>query len=150
MKKFCLVLAVLTIFALLVTGCTKKENNEDAAAAVEFNYRTAEEVKGNIENNDDIILLDIQPEEGWNEHHIKGAMATHAFPVETDEDKAKLDAVMSDLEASENPIVIVCPRGGKGAERTYAYLLEKGIKEERLFILEKGQEGWPYDELLEK
>lgn len=147
MKKFSLVIVVLTILTLVVTGCGKKEADGDAAT---FNYRTAEEVKENIENDDDIILLDIQPEEAWEEHHIKGAIPTHAFPVETDEDKAKFDGVMADLEASEDPIIIVCPRGKKGAERTYGYLLEKGIKEDRVFILENGQEGWPYDELLEK
>jgi len=148
MKRFSLVLVVLTVFALLLTGCTKNEDKKEGSA--EFNYRTAEEVKANIENNDDIILLDIQPEDAWNEHHIQGAIPTHAYPVETEEDKAKFDGVMSDLESSEAPIIIVCPGGKKGAERTYKYLLEKGIKEDRLFILENGQNGWPYDELLEK
>lgn len=147
MKKFSLAIVVLTILTLVVAGCGKKEAGGEEIA---FNYRTAEEVKKNIENDDDIILLDIQPEEAWEEHHIKGAIPTHAFPVETDEDKAKFDGVMSDLEASDAPIIIVCPRGKKGAERTYGYLLEQGIKEDRLFILENGQEGWPYDELLEK
>ncbi|WP_077369327.1 rhodanese-like domain-containing protein [Anaerosalibacter sp. Marseille-P3206] len=148
MKRFSLVLVVLTVFALLLTGCTKNEATEEGNA--EFNYRTAEEVKANIENNDDIILLDIQPEDAWEEHHIQGAIPTHAYPVETDEDKAKFDGVMSDLESSEDPIIIICPGGKKGAERTYNYLIEKGIKEDRLFILENGQGGWPYDELLEK
>lgn len=146
LKAASLLVLFFAIITLGITGCGKQAEGEEKA----FNYRTAEAVKANIENSDDILLVDIQPEEGWNEHHIKGAIATHAYPVDTDEDKAKLDAILPTLEGSESAIIIVCPKGGGGAEKTYKYLLEKGIKEERLFILEKGQAGWPYEDLLEK
>ncbi len=146
MKKFTVAVIALLTLTLLMTGCGKKEGD---GVAGEFKYHTAEEIKDFIEKDEDIILLDIQPEEDWDKHHIKGAIATYAFPADDDEGKAKLDEVLPTLEESEDKIIIICPRGGGGAENTHKYLVEKGIKEDRLYILEKGQEGWPYDELLE-
>lgn len=39
---------------------------------------------------------------------------------------------------------------GAGAENAYSYLKEQGVPEKRMRILEKGQNGWPYPEMLEK
>jgi thiosulfate/3-mercaptopyruvate sulfurtransferase len=47
-------------------------------------------------------------------------------------------------------VVIVCPRGGGGAKRAYDHLAGQGVTGGRLFILEQGQQGWPYPELLEQ
>ena len=96
-----------------------------------------------------MILLDIQVEEEWEAHHIKGAIPTHAYPVKTDEEKAKLDVVIDDLQGDQ-PIIVICPGGGGAATRTIEYLETKGIAPERLFILENGQSKWPYEDLLEK
>ncbi|NIP26153.1 MAG: rhodanese-like domain-containing protein, partial [Phycisphaerae bacterium] len=41
-------------------------------------------------------------------------------------------------------VVIVCPRGGGGAKRTYDYFKAKGVAEARLTILAGGQKDWPY------
>lgn len=127
---------------------TSTETKEEAE--VSYQYYSAEEVKSMVEKKEDMILLDIQVEEEFNEHHIEGAVATYAYPVKTDEDRAKLDAVLPDLESSKAPIVVICPGGAGGATRTIDYLTTKGIDPARLFILEKGQGGWPYDELLAK
>ena len=115
-----------------------------------YKYYTQDQVKHNIENEVPFVLLDIQVEDEFNLHHIKGVTASYAFPVKTDDDKSKLDALLPNLEASNNNIVIVCPRGGGGAERTVNYLLEKGIDDNRLFILENGQAGWTHEDLLGK
>lgn len=141
-------LALLLVAAVLVAGCGGAGSSSTETKA-EYRYITAAEVKEKLENREEMVLLDIQVEEEWQEHHIAGSLPTHAYPVQSEEDKAKLDAVLSQLEG-DCPIVIVCPRGGGGAERTYNYLKEKGIAEERLFILEKGMAGWPYEELTEK
>lgn len=141
MKKILLIFVAMLSLMLVATGCS---NNGDT----EYNYYTAEQTKEAIENGDEIILLDIQVEEEWEAHHIKGAIPTHAYPVKEDEDKAKLDAVLSQLEG-EQPIIIVCPSGAGGATRTIDYLKTKGIDEDRLFILKGGQSSWPYAELLE-
>jgi len=145
MKRITSIFILVLALALVVTGCT---SNTNTPAENTYNYYTAEQTKKAIENNEDIILLDIQVEEEWNAHHIKGAIPTHAYPVKTDEDKAKLDEVLPHLEG-EQPIIVICPSGAGGAQRTIDYLGTKGIDSDRLFILENGQGQWPYDELLE-
>ncbi|WP_425446882.1 rhodanese-like domain-containing protein [Dethiothermospora halolimnae] len=143
MKKVLSVILILLSVSLVFAGCSKETGQKEG-----FNYYTQEELKEAIESNEDILIVDIQVEEDFDKHHIKGAIETNAYPVKEDTDKAKLDNIMKDLEASDNPIIIVCPRGGGGAERTYNYLKEKDISEDRLYILENGQAGWSYDELL--
>jgi len=44
--------------------------------------------------------------------------------------------------------VIVCPAGGGGARNTYDFLKSQGVPESRMRILEKGQKGWPYAEMV--
>lgn len=161
MKKILSLTAVAFLsLSVLFAGCSKKEevktttSTSNSSSANEekngFKYYTAEQTKKAIEDKKDLILLDIQVEKEYKEHHIKGVIPTHAYPVKTDEDKAKLEKVLPDLKKSKSPIVIVCPGGAGGAERTYGYLTEKGIEKDRLYILEKGQKGWSFPELLEK
>lgn len=158
MKKKFLAGVLMIMLATSMVGCGAKatENNvaQNTDAQVQeqertYQYYTAEQVKTAIENKDDIILVDIQVEDQWNEHHIKGAISTKAYPVKTDEEKAKVDAILAKLEG-DNPIIIVCPGGKGGAQNTVKRLEEKEIAPERLFILQNGQGGWPYEELLEK
>jgi len=114
-----------------------------------YEYITAEEVKGKLEKNEPMHLVDIQVEEDFNKHYLPGAIATYAYPVKSQEEKAKLDAIMDILQADDAPVVVVCPRGGGGAKRCYDHLKDKGIAEERLLILEKGQDGWPFEEFVQ-
>ena len=146
MKRLFAIIMAISLSMLVFTGCSG--GNDEAKK--DYQYYTAEEVKDSIEKNEDIILLDIQVKEEWDKHHIKGAIETNAYPVKTDEEKAKLDPVLPTIEGNGDPVVIVCPGGAGGAERTHAYLVEKGIDKDRLFILKDGQSKWPYDELLEK
>ncbi|AUM95639.1 TPA: rhodanese-like domain-containing protein [Clostridium botulinum] len=161
-KIVALLLSVVALFSFIFAGCsqntatnadkkeeTKQEDKKDEAAK-KFNYIKADELKSKIEKKEKIIILDIQVKDEFDKHHIKGAIETNAYPVKTDEDKAKLDKVMDKLTSSEDPIAIICPKGKGGAEKTYNYLKEKGIKEDRLLILEKGQAGWTHEDLLEK
>ena len=123
-----------------------------AVAAEEgtYNYLTAEALKVKIESREALTLLDIQVEPEFGEHHIPGALATYAYPVKSDDERGRLDTLLPQLQANGDPVVIVCPRGAGGAKRAYDHLLVRGIAPERLVILEKGQEGWPYPELTEK
>ena len=115
-----------------------------------YNYIAPDELKTRIESEAPMTILDIQVKEEFSQHHIKGALPTYAYPVKTAEEKARIDEAYAELAALSDPVIIVCPRGGGGALRTYDHLLDKGIPADRLFILEKGQGGWPYEELLEK
>lgn len=115
-----------------------------------FNYFTAEQLKKSIENQSPIYIIDIQVEEEFIGGHIDGVIATYAFPVKSKEEKAKLASATELVKNSTKKIIIVCPRGGGGAERTVEYLIENGINTDRIFILENGQSGWPYEDLLSK
>lgn len=115
-----------------------------------FNYMAANKVREKIETGQKMIILDIQVAEEFNRHHLRGAVATYAYPVKSDEDRAKLDEMFSQISSNGDPVVIVCPRGKGGAKRTYKYLSSRGISEERLYILENGQAGWPYSWLLDE
>lgn len=120
------------------------------AKDVTYNYISPEELKTRIHSGASQCILDIQVQDEFNEHHIQGAVPTYAYPVKTGEEKARIDLEVARLGQDEDPIIIVCPRGGGGARRTYDYLLEKGVDSDRLYILENGQSGWPYEDLLDK
>jgi len=115
-----------------------------------YQYISPAETKNKLLQQQPLTFVDIQVEKEFNQHHLPGALATYAYPVKSDEDQAKLDAVLPQLQSSTVPVVIVCPRGGGGAKRAYDHLQQQGISSDRLFILEKGQQGWPYPEQLAK
>ena len=66
-------------------------------------------------------------------------------PVDTPELEQLLVDAAADLKALDAPIVIVCKTGNKGAKRAISVLIDEGVSADRLFILEGGGEGWPYD-----
>lgn len=120
-----------------------------SVSAFAYQYITAAEVKQHIAARTPMALVDIQVEDEFNQHHIIGAQATYAYPVKTAADRAKMTPVITPLLSNNDLAVVVCPRGGGGAKRAYDLLLKSGVAEERVYILKKGQAGWPYPELLD-
>lgn len=120
-----------------------------ADISVHYNYISAVALEARLTAKESIHLVDIQVEEEFAKHHITGATATYAYPVKTEADKSKLQAVLTKLKADNAPVVVICPRGAGGATRTYDYLLAQGVAANRLLILEKGQEGWACPALTE-
>jgi rhodanese-related sulfurtransferase len=118
--------------------------------ASQYNMIKPEELKNWLTSGKKVILVDIQPHEDFVKGHIKGAIETNAFPASKDEEKKRLDKVLPIIQKSNDPVVILCPRGRTGAKNSYDYLKSKGVPENRLYILEGGMAGWPYPELLEK
>ncbi len=118
-----------------------------SAAASDYNYISPETLKSNIENGSEMIIVDIQLEDEFTTHHIKGSLPTYAYPAKSQSDTQKLDLVIRKHKETDEPLVIVCPRGAGGAKRSYDYLKEKGIDEDKLLILEEGMDGWPFPEL---
>jgi rhodanese-related sulfurtransferase len=115
-----------------------------------YSYISATDLETRLTTNQPTNIVDIQVEKEFAQHHIKGAIPTFAYPVKSDTDRVKLDAVLERLKTSDVPVVVVCPRGAGGATRTYDYLLQQGISSERLVILENGQGGWTSAPLTEK
>ncbi|QJT09706.1 rhodanese-like domain-containing protein [Oceanidesulfovibrio marinus] len=120
-----------------------------AASAGDFKYMTPDQVKEMIDSKTPMHIVDIQVEEEFDDHHLADAMATYSYPVKSQEDTDKIDVIIDELKADTTPVVVVCPRGKGGAERCYNYLAKQGVEEERIFILEGGQGGWPFDDYVE-
>ena len=112
-----------------------------------YNYVAPDQFKQWLEKGKDMSIVDIQVPDEFQQHHFKGSLETNSYPVKSADDKQKLDAVLPKLAATQNDVVVICPRGGGGAKNTYDYLKENGVSEKRLYILEEGMQGWPYKEL---
>ena len=135
MKRLALIIATL----VLVTGT--------AVQAADYRYVKPEVFRSWIENGKKTIIVDIQVPAQFAKRHIKNSIGTGAYPVKSEEEKKRLDAVLEKIKSSREDVVIVCPRGGGGAKNTYDYLKGKAVEEGRLNMLEKGREGWPYPEM---
>lgn len=110
----------------------------------EFNYMSQQSLHQAVEAGADVAIVDIQAQEEFNAHHIKGAIKTTAYPVKSAEDKAKLIPAITELKKNNRNIVVICPRGKGGAERTVNSFVKQGVPSYRLFILTEGQDGWSY------
>jgi len=117
--------------------------------AESYNYISAEQMKTKITSGNDMIIVDIQEEKDFNQHHLPGSIATYAYPVKTDSERASIDKAVSKYKESGQQVVIVCPRGQGGAKRCYDYMKSQNVPEEKLTILENGMGGWPYKDLVE-
>ncbi len=115
-----------------------------------YNYLKPEEFKKWLETGKKVIIVDIQPHDEYVKHHFKGSIETNAFPANNDVLRKRIDKALPIINQSNDPVVIICPRGRSGARNTYDYLKSKGVPESRLYILEGGMSGWPYPEFIEK
>ena len=118
-----------------------------SALAADYRYVRQDTFKQWLESGKKMVLVDIQPPADFAKRHFKGALETGAYPAKSDEEKKRLDLVLDRINTSQDDVVIVCPRGGGGAKNTWDYLSAKGVAVSRIYILEKGSEGWPYPEL---
>lgn len=131
-------IAVLMVCVLAVAA---------VAVAADYRYVKQDVFKGWLESGRKMVIVDIQVPAEFEKRHFKGAVETGAYPAKTDEEKKRLDKTLERINASKDDIVIVCPRGGGGAKNSFDYLKSKGVEESRMYILEKGAEGWPYPEM---
>lgn len=131
---------IIAVALLLLCSAT-------VSMAAEYNYVAPDQFKQWMEKGKDMSIVDIQVPAEFQQHHFKGSLETNSYPVKSAADKQKLDAALPKLSATQNDVVVICPRGGGGAKNTYDYLKEKGIDEKRIYILKEGMQGWPYKEL---
>lgn len=113
-------------------------------------YIKPDELKQNLEQKKPVVIVDIQTAEEFAKHHLDSSLETNAYPVKSNEEQKRLDTTLATINSSTAPVVIICPRGKGGAINSYEYLKTQGVPEERLFILEGGMSGWPYQELLKQ
>jgi len=132
---------------LLATCALVSLFTSSVASAAGYNYLEADDFKKWLESGREMTIVDIQPHTEFVQHHFKGAVETNAFPAQSAEERARLDKALPLVAETSGDVVVVCPRGGKGAKGAYDYLKEKGVKEERLQILEDGMQGWPHKEM---
>lgn len=154
MKKLSLALAAIMLLSI-ISGCSMlpqsapvEEESLPEEETPAYGYYTAEELKAKLEAGEELVIVDIQPEEYYEQAHLPGALSTCAYPADTDELRSRLDAAMDTITATAAPVVIVGMGGKTGAENTAEYYSAKGVPADRLFILEGGSVSWPYDELL--
>ena len=153
MKKLSLALAAIMLLSI-VSGCSMLPQSapvEEETAPEEipaYGYIAAEELKTKLEAGEELVLVDIQPEEYYEQAHLPGSLSTGAYPADTDELRSMLDAAIDSINATTAPVIIIGMGGKTGAENAAEYYALKGVPADRLFILEGGSVSWPYDELL--
>lgn len=147
MVKKGLGLVCMVIVLIGLGACGNKMENDRAEEAIDWQYITAEDTKAAIEDKKAHQIIDIQPEKDFTKGHLPESISVPAYPVDTPELEKLVTDAGSEFSDGNDPIYVVCPGGGSGAKRTVSIMQEKGIAPERLFIIEKGAKGWPYDEL---
>lgn len=146
-----LLLIALAMVAIVLTGCSKDEAKEGgkkdrAEADIDWQMIAPEKMKDVLETDDaaDYQIIDIQPEADYKKGHLPNSISVPAYPVDT-EDLEKLVVDNADqFKEGDKPIYVVCPGGGGGAKRTISLLIDEGIDESRLYIVENGAKKWPY------
>ena len=114
-----------------------------------YNYISPEQMKANMLSGTEQLIVDIQVEDAFAKHHLKGSVATFSYPVKAAAERAQIDDAIEMYKETNQPVVVVCPRGKGGAKRCYDYMASQNVPREKLFILEKGMDAWPYQELVE-
>ena len=82
---------ILSFVAVLIfIGCGGKVEKK-----AEYNYISAEKTAELIkEDASKVVLIDIQEKGDFAEEHLKGAISTYAYPVKTDEERARLIIIL--------------------------------------------------------
>lgn len=88
------------------------------AVAGSYNYVEPDEFRQWLGKGKDVTVVDIQVADDYSKHHFYPSLETNAYPVKTADDKSKLDKIMPLISADRKDVVIVCPRGGGGAQNT--------------------------------
>lgn len=109
--------------------------------SIDWQYIEADALVEKLENAEPMIILDIRPDDAYGKGHIPGAYHVPVFPVDTTEAEDELREAAKNL-GGDDPIIVVCRSGNKGAKRTISVLQEEGIAADRLFILTGGGDGW--------
>ncbi len=134
-KKAGAILAAI-LLGLGLTAC--------AGGSYDYQYYTAQELNDAMKSGASLLLLDVQPADQYELHHIPGAVFTDAFPGDTPESQAILKTYLKDVKQFDGDVVLICPMGKMGSVNAFDYFAAHGVDPHKLYILEGGQNGWPY------
>ena len=123
------------------TDASAEATADRADADIDWQYMTADELVEKLEAGDPVVVLDIRTDDMYDAGHIPGAYHVPCFPVDTAEEEDMLREAAPNLDG-DDPVVVVCKSGNKGAKRTISVLQEEGVAADRLFILEGGGDAW--------
>lgn len=154
MRKLLSLTMCLLLSVSVLAGCTQATPASGGSAApaadraeadISWQYKTADETKAMLDAQESVIILDSRPDDMYTKGHIPGAYHVPSYPMDTPELEQVLKDAVPNLQG-DDPIVIVCKSGNKGAKRAISFLQDQGIAPERLFILEGGGDGWKIPE----
>ena len=137
MKKNILSASLFLLLAAVVAQASGVVNYIDSADFMKY-----------LKEKKSVYMVDIQKKNDYLRHHFYGALPTYAYPVRSGHDRAALAAVVAELKKTDDPVVIIGPRGRRASQRAYSFLLQQGIDSRRLSVLRKGIRGWPRPEIL--
>jgi rhodanese-related sulfurtransferase len=132
---------VFWVVFLLITGAA-------TLATSSVSYIDRDRFMQYLEEKRPVCMVDIQEKNDYLRHHFYGALSTNAYPVKSEQDKIRLESIITEVKKTNNPVVIIGPRGTYASERAYTFLVAQGIASQRLAILKKGIHGWPDPGLL--
>ena len=99
-------------------------------------------------SQDKALIVDVQTYDGYLKMHFPGSVTTHAYPVVTEAQKQRVEAIIPTLKKTKKPIVLVCFGGITGAPNARNVLVSKGIPNKQLFVLQGGSLGFPWKNML--
>ena len=137
MKNNVLFASVFLLLAAVTARASGVVNYIDSASFMKY-----------LKEKKQVYMVDIQKKNDYLRHHFYGALPTNAYPVRSGQDRARLATVVDEIQKTDDPVVIVGPRGSHASKRAYFFLLRQGIAPRRLAVLKKGIRGWPKPEVL--
>jgi thiosulfate/3-mercaptopyruvate sulfurtransferase len=99
-------------------------------------------------SQDKALIVDVQTYDGYLKMHFPGSVTTHAYPVVTEAQKQRVEAIIPTLKKTKKPIVLVCFGGITGAPNARNVLVAKGIPNKQLYVLQGGSMGFPWKNMM--
>ena len=99
-------------------------------------------------SQDKALVVDVQTYDGYIRMHFPGSITTHAYPVVTEDQKQRVEAIIPTLKKTKKPIVLVCFGGITGAPNARNVLVAKGIPNKQMYVLQGGSMGFPWKNMM--
>ena len=123
-------LIVLFLITLLITSCTKPQDQEEK---ITYQKITPEVAKSMIDQDSSIIILDVRRQDEYDNGHIPNAILIPDYEI--------LEKAESILKDKNQTILIYC-RSGNRSKKAALNLIDLGYKQVYDF---GGIIDWPYD-----